>query len=78
MFKQRIHLFDLVSDLSAGNENKLFTVVGRLRVGELEELEGLWQLKDFCSHEEHNMVGRFLRVWKCEEYTPEELVFKSK
>jgi hypothetical protein len=65
--KHRIHLFDIVTSESHVNgvplTNRLFQVVG-LRVGVLEEHEGLWTLKDVKTGEETSCLGKFMTVWR--------------
>jgi hypothetical protein len=61
---QRIHLFDVVTSSDLSMENRMFTVVGMLRVGTVEVFEGLWLLKDICTQEEIECLGSYITVWK--------------
>ena len=62
--RSRIHLFDLVTSSEHLMVNRIFTVVGALRVGKLKGLEGLWLLKDFKTNENVECPGCFITVWK--------------
>lgn len=65
--KHRIHLFDIVTSETHVNgvplTNRFFQVVG-LTVGVLEELGGLWKLKDLKTDEEIPCIGDYMTVWR--------------
>jgi len=65
--KHRIHLFDVVTSESHVDgiplTNRLFQVIG-LKVGALEDLGGLWKLKDLKTGEEVDCIGQYMTVWR--------------
>lgn len=60
----RIHLFDLVTSSESSMQDRIFTVVEARRIGEFDEVEGLWGLEDFHTKEIIECVGCYLIVWK--------------
>jgi hypothetical protein len=61
----RIHLGDWVTCSESRCENEGFlNVAGVKRIGELEDVEGLWVLKNWNTGKEFDMLGCFITVWK--------------
>jgi len=70
--KHLIHIGDIVTSRCQGTQDgknfdcreRIFKVIGQMRIGELDELGGLWKLKDFVNGEELEIVGNYITVWK--------------
>jgi len=61
----RIHFGDWVTCSEHRCKDMGFlNVVGAKRVGELEEVEGLWILHNWQTGERFDMLGCFITVWK--------------
>lgn len=61
---RRIRIGSIVSRSdSKEHENKLYYVTGEIGIGKHEDIGGFWQITDWKTEEQDQMIGCFLNVW---------------